>query len=174
MQETKGPFNMGDALGTLAHAWHSSPKAIIHLLALLIHHRKKVQCSIQFCGFQFILIDLFMYRLPINITVPSVLLAWISEHSSKFPELAHHCFLEALFMFWWHCTQNWVFAHAGLLIVNLYLFLTVQLHPSKSEEDWGGQFVLRLAATRTGLAVHHIRPLFQVSRTHTHTQKKKF
>lgn len=32
---------------------------------------------------------------------------------------------------------------------------------SVNEYDWGGQFLLSLAATRAGLAVHHIRPLFQ-------------
>ena len=26
-----------------------------------------------------------------------------------------------MFIFWWRCTKNYLFAHAGLLIVNLYL-----------------------------------------------------
>lgn len=37
---------------------------------------------------------------------------------------------------------------------------------SKNTDDWGGQFLLSLAATRAGLAVHHIRPLFQELRKH--------
>lgn len=81
VQETKAPLSVKDAIGTLAPAWHSKPKSIISLLALLIHHQRKKA-------------------------------------------------------------------------------------PSKMTEDWGGQFLLRLAATRVGLGVHHIRPLFQELRKH--------
>ncbi|KAG0702083.1 Leucine-rich PPR motif-containing protein, mitochondrial [Chionoecetes opilio] len=81
VQETKAPFSVGDAIRTLASAWHSSPKSILALLALLLHRRQEQQSS-------------------------------------------------------------------------------------KNTDDWGGQFLLSLAATRAGLAVHLIRPLFQELRRH--------
>ncbi|XP_063883643.1 uncharacterized protein LOC135112776 isoform X2 [Scylla paramamosain] len=80
VKETKVPLNVGDTLSTLAPAWHSNPKSIISLLALLMHHGQE----------------------------PS----------------------------------------------------------SKNTDDWGGQFLLSLVATRAGLAVHHIHPLFQELRKH--------
>ncbi|XP_045114025.1 leucine-rich PPR motif-containing protein, mitochondrial-like isoform X2 [Portunus trituberculatus] len=80
VQKTKVPISVGDTLGTLAPAWHSHPKSIISLLALLMHHGRE----------------------------PS----------------------------------------------------------SKNMDDWGGQFLLSLAATRAGLAVHLIRPLFQELKKH--------
>ena len=39
------PISTGETLGTLASAWHSSPKSIISLLALLMHHSREVSVA---------------------------------------------------------------------------------------------------------------------------------